>query len=178
MAGMRLLTLWFAGLVAFPAAALGEEERHHGVAEWFTATFRDYDHGTNRLTNYKSPPLIPIGVSLGARNGHFMFGTEVSMIVHDIGEVVFVGGYIDGLYGADQFCFSLGPELGTYGVGVDGGYMGCAANGPYLNRWVGRVFLSIGVLSAYLRKGTRDYWDAGVLLKFPWGFTLSGVPMR
>jgi hypothetical protein len=174
MSNRWLLSLLLACLLALPAAATAEEQQHHGVGDWLSAVFHDYDRGTNRLSNYQSPPLIPIGASLGARNGRFMFGTEVSVVLAGT-KGQWAGGYIDGLYGAGQYCFSLGPEVGFWVLGVDGGYMGCAADGPFVNRWVGRVFLSLGAVSAYLRKGTHDYWDAGVLLKIPWGVTLSGL---
>jgi len=174
-----LLPLLFLFATISPAVAReGTETRPHGVADWFEATRRNYVDAMNQITNYKRPPYIPIGVSLGSRDGHFMFGSEVSLVYQGVDQAVWAGGYIDGLYGAGRFCFSLGPEFGYWLLGIDGGYMGCATDGPFLNRWVGRIVLTTGVLGVYARIGTRDYRDAGVLLKIPWGWSVSGIPMR
>jgi hypothetical protein len=178
MRSLRLLAVLLVGSVSSLAVAGNEQERpHHGIGDWFSATMNDYGSAMNHLSGYKAPPYIPIGVSLGARHGHFMFGTEVSL-VFDINKWAWAGGYLDGLYGAGQFCFSLGPELGISALGLDGGYMGCTADAPFVSRFVGRVFLTTGVLGVYARVGTHDYWDAGALLKIPWGWSVSGIPMR
>lgn len=122
---------------------------------------------------------VPVGINLGGALHHslpdgFLFGGEASVVHIDEG-AVWAGGYVDGLwdFGADQFRFSVGPEVGVAFLGFDAGYMGMvAADDSYHHGFVARGMLSLGLLALYGRYGrTFDpgagLGELGVLLKFP-----------
>lgn len=122
----------------------------------------------------------PIGVNMGAAfnpkrldNG-FILGGEASVAATNK-DYLWFGGYVDALhdFGADSTRISIGPELGLFIVGVDGGLVLSTLDGLHAGI-VGRILLTLPVVSGYARLGTifdspqeGVYGEVGVLIKIP-----------
>lgn len=86
-----------------------------------------------------------------------------------------VGGYLDIArdFAADETRVTVGPELGTQPVGVDGGIL-LASGQRTRTGFVVRPVVTLAVVAAYVRYGRfldglpdRELWEFGVLLKLP-----------
>lgn len=130
------------------------------LGAWYGAGLQDYGRAMNALSSYREPPFIPIGLSLGVRDGHFMFGTEVSLAFRVVNGFL-AGAYVDGLYGAGRYCFSVGPEAALGPLVLDGGYMGCATAGPT------RIHVGVATVMGTLLRSLLCAWlalSSGVVL--------------
>lgn len=120
---------------------------------------------------------ISVGANIGASNEsdktHLLLGTEVSA---GFAEFFFWGGgYVDALYdtGTQRVRVSLGPELGLFCVGLDGGPVFDIGDGKIQPGFVIRPMIALKFVFPYARFGVRvggdasSYSELGVLLKVP-----------
>lgn len=144
----------------------------------------------------RTPPgglYVPIGFSTGlalhggagARTGALL-GGEASLVYLNRPALGYAGLYADALHdgavGATRL--SGGPELGTHGFGVDGGYVVQLGPDGHAARHGGvlRVFASLAVVSITARvgylagaTGADGGWfgELGLALKFPFGLRVT-----
>jgi hypothetical protein len=133
-------------------------------------------------------PFFLTGVTLGAAlhdasdNG-FLLGAEVSGgLVFEKwtdesgkGTPIWFGGYLDALYdfGSDATRFSIGPEVGAWYLGLDGGLVR-ELEEPGRYGFAIRPALTVGFASLFVRythffESTPEdtHVEVGVLLKYP-----------
>lgn len=124
----------------------------------------------------------PIGLSTGiahagGRTGALL-GGEASLAYLARTSLAFAGVYADALHdgAAHATRTSIGPELGSHGVGIDGGYV-VELGGPHTRHGaVVRVFASASVIALSVRAGWLAdgggwFGELGVALKFPFRLT-------
>jgi hypothetical protein len=114
-----------------------------------------------------------IGASMESDQTHGLVGAEVSA-----GAAQFVfwgGGYADALYdaGTRRVRFSLGPELGIFFLGIDGGILLDVGEGEVRPGLVIRPMIALKFVFPYARFGRRGgsdpstFSELGVLVKYP-----------
>jgi len=117
-----------------------------------------------------------LGVSLGGGEAGVTVGAEASVVtIHIVGELVWLGGYVDGVWDArtDAGRISIGPEIGYTIFGVDGGYVASIDGVGYRHGVTGRVIATVGFIAVYARAthlaGARaeTIGELGLLLKYP-----------
>jgi hypothetical protein len=128
--------------------------------------------------------LEPLG---GGKTAGTVLGGELSVVVVNkkierfrrAWDVVYGGVMFDGLYDFTRHGtrFTMGPELGMAFWGIDGGYLVEVKKRRIFHGAAVRFYASLGVLAAYVRYGmlaeTRDFVEAGILLKVPLGLFRS-----
>ena len=91
---------------------------------------------------------------------------------------IWAGGYVDGAYdfGQQAPTFSIGPEVGFWVVGMDGGLAARVYDGEFEVGPTLRGLITIGFVGLYYRysywpQALRDFrvHQAGLLIKFPFG---------
>jgi len=104
-------------------------------------------------------------------------GLEGSLVHLDVSDTgLWAGGYADVLFdtGTKVFRASVGPELGWFMLGLDGGWV-IEGNGDGSRQGLtGRLVLTLGALGLYGRwvhlfeePAERDFGEVGVLVKIP-----------
>src|SRR5262249_37935169 len=135
------------------------------------------------------PPMgwfAPVGVNVGGSLHHdvpggFVLGGEASIVRFD---GAWMGAYTDALwdFGADEFRFSVGPEIGIAFLGVDLGYLGTVSGDEYHHGVAVRGLLTLSLVGFYARWGHQfarderspDFGEVGALLKVPLPVALEG----
>ena len=126
---------------------------------------------------------LPAGLVLGGAATEprgFLIGGELSVNYLDTeGKVLpswgWLGGYVDLVRAskAERTRLSVGPQLGMYFFGLDGGYVAQWSEAGVQHGVVGRFLLSYFVVHAYVRVGRLfgaapvTFVEAGGMLKIP-----------
>lgn len=125
--------------------------------------------------------FFPVGATVGysfnpkrLSNGAVL-GGEASLAWVDIHSLMWFGGYADALhdFGSGSSRFTLGPELGWFIFGVDGGLVLSTLDDVHAGL-CGRFLVTASIVSAYSRVGTvfsspreGTYGELGLLVKLP-----------
>ena len=131
--------------------------------------------------NVTQMSYVSTGVNLGTaiypeRSSSFIFGGEASL-VYLSKSLLWAGGYTDLVYdfGTNTRRFSIGPEIGYTGLGIDGGYLVSARDQEFHYGFQLRAVLTLGSLVTLgLRWGHLvgevehpDFTEFNVLFKIP-----------
>jgi hypothetical protein len=131
---------------------------------------------------------LPVGVNtglsgIGAGSLGAIVGAEAS-VVNLAKYYAWYGAYADVGYitNTNALRFSVGPEIGLWFFGVDGGFLDIVENGRSRTGYTIRPLLTLGAISIYGRwdhtfeNGGVDSGQIGLLLKYP--IPLEGQEIR
>ena len=141
---------------------------------------------------YAPGVFLPVGVSFAGTFREpdldgLALGAEASLVsVEQIGPSgLWFGGYVDALWdtGSGALRHNIGPEIGIAVLGLDVSYFGVVRQGEYRPGFAARGFVTLGVLSAYVRYGRSfadkeapDFAELGLLAKVPIRLTRDEEP--
>jgi hypothetical protein len=136
------------------------------------------DEHTSSSESVMASPGLMIGTAIGAELSVF----EVHEIERDGGLAgdwptprnypLWYGGYVDGGYDRNrkETRVTLGPEIGTKCVGIDGGLVVAQRNGQLEAGFAIRPVVAFGVFDVFARYelvGGDNVFEGGVLIKAP-----------